>query len=245
MKPYNRDKSTKSEEVREMFDNIAPAYDKLNHILSMQIDKIWRRNVVKLVSKFESRKIVDLATGTGDLAIAIAKAIPQAKIVGIDLSQGMLDEAKRKIEAQSLGDRISLICASAEELPLNDDQYDTITVAFGVRNFGDIEAGLSEIHRALRPGGHLVVLEFSTPRNWLIAPLYRLYSHKILPFIGGLISKDRRAYDYLPASVDEFASPEEFSKLLYKVGFTACRARSQSFGIAQIYVSEKPLKSRI
>lgn len=242
MKPYNNDKTTKSEEVREMFDNIAPAYDRLNHILSMQIDKLWRRNVVKLIRRFGAQRVVDMATGTGDLAIAIAKAIPQAQIVGVDLSQGMLDEAKRKIEADGLAERISLECCCAEELTIESESCDAVSVAFGVRNFGDLEIGLSEMARILRPGGHMVVLEFSTPRNWFIAPIYRFYSHKILPFIGGLISKDRRAYDYLPASVDEFASPEEFIAVLKKVGLTDCYARSQSFGIAQIYVGQKPLK---
>ncbi len=239
MKPYNREESTKSEEVREMFDNIAPAYDRLNHILSMQIDKIWRRRVVKIVNSFNPTSIVDLATGTGDLAIAMATKIESAHVLGVDLSPGMLEVAKEKVSAKGLTGRISLECGAAEHLYIESESRDVVTVAFGVRNFGDLDAGLREMVRTLRSGGHIVVLEFSTPDNWFFAPLYKFYSHKILPFIGGLLSKDRRAYDYLPASVDEFPSPSEFIAKMERAGLVDCYEKSQSFGIARIYVGRK------
>lgn len=240
MKPYRSDKS-KKEEVREMFDRIAPAYDRLNHTLSFQIDKLWRRRAVQIVRRATPRRILDVATGTGDLAIALAERIPRAQVVGVDLSERMLEAARRKVLARGLEGRVRLKAGDAERLALADAAFDAVTVAFGVRNFGDLDAGLRELWRVLRPGGLLVVLEFSTPRMPLFRTLYRFYSHRVLPVIGGRISKDRRAYEYLPASVDEFPAPVRFAELLVKAGFVHCRSRSQSFGIAQIYTAQKPL----
>ncbi len=232
---------TKGEEVREMFNVIAPAYDRLNHILSMQIDKVWRRRVVKLIKQKcpASAAILDLATGTGDLAIAMAKSLPESTILGADPSQGMLDVARSKVDSLGLGGQISLAVESAESLSLESESYDAVTAAFGVRNFTDLEGGLSEMIRVTRRGGVVVVLEFSTPPNPLFRWLYNLYSRHILPRIGALISSDRKAYEYLPASVEEFASRSEFIALMERLGLSNCYARSQSFGIAQIYVGEK------
>ncbi len=238
MKPYNTELS-KKEEVQEMFDHIAPRYDLLNHTLSMSIDRLWRRHVVRIVQRCKPRQILDVATGTGDLAIAMAQRLDGVQVLGVDLSQQMLQVAGRKVAARGLDSRIRLEQGDAEHLGVADGSVDVATVAFGVRNFGDLDAGLRELARTLRPGGCVVILEFSRPRNPLFRSLYEFYSYRILPRIGGLISRDKRAYEYLPASVGEFPAPEEFMKLMMRAGFVNCRAKSQSFGIAQIYIGEK------
>ncbi len=238
MKPYNT-KETKTEEIRQMFDGIAPKYDLLNHTLSFNIDKLWRRRVVRIVAKSNPKTVLDMATGTADLAIAISKRLPNAHITGIDLSEGMLKEGQKKVDEQSLSTRITLQQGDAERLDTADDLFDVATVSFGVRNFSDLGKGLSQICRTLKPGGQLVILEFSTPSNPLFGAIYRLYSERILPFIGGLISRDRRAYEYLPASVKEFAQGDEFIKIMQQAGFSSCTARSLSFGIAHIYIGKK------
>lgn len=222
-----------------MFDNIAPTYDKLNHIFSLSIDKVWRRRVVRLVRRMKPLRILDLATGTGDLAIKMAKRIPKARIIGVDLSENMLAVAAEKVRRQGLDDHIALYQGDAENLDLADGVVDVVTVAFGVRNFGNIEQGLQEIWRALRPGGHIVVLEFSTPRNLLVRKLYQFYSNHVMKPVGGLVSCDRKAYNYLPDSIVEFDTPEEFIAKLERTGFEKCRRRSQSLGIAQIYIGQK------
>ena len=196
-----------------MFDNIAPKYDLLNHTLSMSIDRVWRRRVVGEVRRAKPGRILDVATGTGDLAIAMARRIRDVQVLGVDLSEQMLAVA--------------------------DASVDVATVAFGVRNFGDLGAGLRELARTIKPGGKVVILEFSRPRNRVFRALYEFYSYKILPRIGGLVSRDKRAYEYLPASVGEFPAPEEFMAMMARAGFRNCRARSQSFGIAQIYIGER------
>ena len=238
MKPYNTDQ-TKKEEVREMFDNIAPKYDLLNHTLSMSIDRVWRRRVVGEVRRAKPGRILDVATGTGDLAIAMARRIRDVQVLAVDLSERMLAVARRKIEARGLDGRIVLDRGDAERLAVADTSVDVATVAFGVRNFGDLGAGLRELARTIKPGGKVVILEFSRPRNRVFRALYEFYSYKILPRIGGLVSRDKRAYEYLPASVGEFPAPEEFMAMMARAGFRNCRARSQSFGIAQIYIGER------
>ena len=239
MKPYNSQK-TKKEEVQQMFDNIAPTYDKLNHILSLSIDKMWRRRVVRKVRRMKPEKIMDLATGTGDLAIKLAQAMPKAKIMGVDLSENMLAVAAEKVRRKGLDDHIVLYQGDAENLEVADGVLDVVTVAFGVRNFGNLEKGLSEIMRSLRSGGHIVVLEFSTPRNFLVRKCYQFYSNHIMKPVGGLVSKDRKAYDYLPDSIVEFPDRERFLEIMGRTGFVECRRYSQSLGIAQIYIGRKP-----
>ena len=238
MKPYNSQK-TKKEEVQQMFDNIAPTYDKLNHILSLSIDKMWRRRVVRKVRRMKPEKIMDLATGTGDLAIKMAKAMPKAKIMGVDLSEKMLAVAAEKVRRKGLDDHIALYQGDAENLDVTDGVLDVVTVAFGVRNFGNLEQGLSEIMRSLRSGGHIVVLEFSTPRNWFVRKCYQFYSNHVMKPVGGMVSKDRKAYDYLPDSIVEFPDRERFLEIMERTGFVECRRRSQSLGIAQIYIGKK------
>ena len=239
MKPYNEEQ-TKKEQVEQMFDNIAPTYDKLNHIMSLNIDRMWRRRVVRIIRRAEAERILDVATGTGDLAIAMAKRCKQAHILGVDLSEEMLAVARQKVQKQGLDERIMLVKGDAENLSMvADGTIDAVTVAFGVRNFENIERGLREMWRTIKEGGKLVVLEFSTPKNRVVRWVYSQYFHRLVPRIGGLISKDKRAYVYLPESVDEFPTPERFSEMLQEAGFKSVKRRSQSFGIAHIYVATK------
>ena len=239
MKPYN-DQQTKKAQVEEMFDNIAPSYDKLNHIISFNLDRIWRRRVMRIVRRAKAVKIMDIATGTGDLAIAMAKRVDRTQILGIDLSEEMLAVARRKVQKQGLEERIMLEKGDAENLAMVETgSIDAVTVAFGVRNFENLERGLGEIHRTLREGGKFVVLELSVPKNRLIRWFYAQYSHRILPGIGAMISKDKQAYVYLPESIDEFPAPERFVEILESVGFKDVKRRKQSFGVAHIYEAVK------
>ena len=225
VKPYNTGQ-TKKEEVREMFDNIAPKYDLLNHTLSMNIDRIWRRRVVRIVRRSCPHRILDVATGTGDLAIEMARRIRDVHVLGVDLSEKMLDVARCKVAARGLDERVVLDVGDAEHLRVSDASVDVVT-------------GLREMARTIKPGGKVVILEFSRPRNRLFRVLYEFYTYKILPRIGGMVSKDKRAYEYLPASVGEFPAPAEFMSMMERAGFRGCRARSQSFGIAQIYTGQR------
>ena len=228
-----------TEQVKQMFDDIAPTYDRLNHILSLSIDKIWRNRVVRAVRRLGAKDILDIATGTGDLAIAMARKIEGTTICGADLSPEMLAVAKQKVAKAALSDRITLMEGNAEHLPLPDMSADAVTIAFGIRNFENKENCLKELRRVLRADGHLVILEFSNPKNRLIGWLYRFYSHKILPWIGGLISRNRSAYEYLPASVDSFPNPDIFSQMIESAGYKMVKRHSQSFGIAQIYIAQR------
>lgn len=239
MKPYNEEQS-KKEQVEQMFDNIAPTYDRLNHVLSFNIDRIWRKRVMRIVRRHKPQLVMDIATGTGDLAIAMAKRIDDVRIMGVDLSEEMLRVAHGKVLKLGMAERISLTKGDAENLDMvASESVDAVTVAFGVRNFENLEQGLGELYRTLKPGGKLIVLEFSIPRNKLVKWVYAQYSHRLLPRIGAMISKDRKAYDYLPDSVEEFPSPERFSAMLLGVGFADVKAKSQSFGIAHIYEATK------
>lgn len=239
MKPYN-EKNDKKSQIRTMFDNIAPTYDRLNHLLSMNIDRLWRRRTVAIVAEQSPRAVLDVATGTGDLALALARKLPDTRICGVDLSDEMLKVAGVKAVESGFGSRIELSQGDAEHLDFGDAVFDAVTVAFGVRNFEDIPAGLREMCRVLRPGGIAVVLELSTPRNKAFGALYNGYSHSVLPRIGGMVSSDAKAYEYLPASVDEFPSPDRFSGMMRDAGFAECRFESQSFGIATIFTGRKP-----
>ena len=225
--------------VRGMFNDIAPTYDRLNHILSFDIDKLWRKRVVRTVRKLGAKRIMDMATGTGDLAIALTKGIEGSTIYGADFSSEMLAVAKQKFEHLGLSERISLTECNAEDIPLEDEAVDAATIAFGVRNFEHQREALTEIKRTIRKGGHLIVLEFSNPKCAFVRWCYRLYSHHILPAIGRLVSKHATAYTYLPTSIDQFASPENFSALLEEVGFDHIERKSLSMGIAHIYIAHK------
>lgn len=238
MKPYDQTTDKKSQ-IRTMFDNIAPTYDRLNHLLSMNIDRLWRHRTARTAARFNPSRILDVATGTGDMAVALARRIPQAAITGTDISEEMMRVARTKVAQLGLDGRIEFATGDAEHLAAADGSFDVVTVAFGVRNFEDIDAGLREMRRVLKEGGHLLVLELSTPRNRLFRRLYNLYSHRVLPRVGRMISHDGKAYEYLPASVDEFPAPAEFARRVREAGFARCENRSLGFGIAQLYIAKR------
>ncbi|MCO5247877.1 MAG: bifunctional demethylmenaquinone methyltransferase/2-methoxy-6-polyprenyl-1,4-benzoquinol methylase UbiE [Chitinophagales bacterium] len=236
--PYGGSKDEKKKEVASMFNNIAGHYDFLNHFLSVGIDKLWRRKVVKIVKSYQPKQILDMATGTGDLAIALTKAQPQ-KIVGVDLSEGMLEVGEKKVKDLGLQDQISMELGDSENILFEDEKFDAITVAFGVRNYENLDQGLSEMYRVLKNDSPLVVLEFSKPRNPIFRKIYFFYFLNVLPFIGRLISKDSRAYSYLPESVKAFPDGAVFENKLKAVGFKSVKTRSLTFGIASIYEAVK------
>lgn len=221
--------------VTEMFDDISPRYDFLNHFLSLHIDKSWRRKTSRMVAKRHPKTILDVATGTADLAIRMARDIPLASIIGIDLSEKMLNVGKEKILKKQLEERIHLSVCDAAQIPFADDSFDAVTVAFGVRNFADREVGLREMARVCRNDGLIAILEFSHPRNPLIATPYRWYSKAILPRLGRLVSRHPSAYHYLPSSVEAFPAAEDFIKTLSQVGLSDIQATTLSGGIATLY----------
>lgn len=234
--PYNTD-AGKKREVEEMFDNIAPKYDLLNHVLSMKIDVLWRNNVVNWLLKDDPKIVLDVATGTGDLAIAVQKKT-KGEVVGLDLSQQMLNVGIEKIKKINLAESISMQKGDAENLPFEDNKFDAVTVAFGVRNFENLEKGLSELRRVVKENKSVYILEFSKVEGFL-GPFYQFYFKNILPQIGKLVSKDNRAYTYLPDSVNAFPFGEKMKNILVETGFKTVEYRKQSFGIATIYKATK------
>lgn len=233
VKPYEA-QGSKKQQVEEMFDNISERYDLLNHVLSLNIDKGWRRKVVRMVEAKRPKLILDVATGTADLAIALKKAQAE-KITGIDISNGMLEVGRKKIAKKGLSQTINLEQADSENLPYPDDTFDAITVAFGVRNFENLEKGLKEMYRVLKPGGHVLVLEFSQPQKFPFKQLYNFYFKNVLPTVGKIISKDSRAYTYLPESVQAFPHGQAFMEILTRCGYKAGARIPLTFGIASIY----------
>lgn len=225
--------------IATMFDRISPKYDALNHLLSLNIDKVWRRKTAKEVAQSRPESILDLATGTADLAIAMAKYNPQAHIVGVDISEKMLEIGKEKVKQQGLKNQIELRLGDAVSLPFDDNSFDVVTVGFGIRNFENREQGLSEIHRVLKPNGHAVILEFSMPEKPPMKQLYRLYFKHFLPIIGKCVSKDPSAYTYLPRSVEAFPKPNDFIRILDKNELKNGSAKNLSFGIATLYSATK------
>lgn len=238
VKPYKESELSKKEQVAQMFDNISHRYDFLNHLLSMGIDKSWRKKVVSFIGKKNPKIILDIATGTGDLAIALTKT-GATQITGLDISAGMLEKGKQKISERKLDKTISMILGDSENLPFDDATFDAITVAFGVRNFENLEKGLSEIYRVLKPGGDLAVLEFSQPESFPFKQVYNTYFKYILPGMGKLISGDSRAYTYLPESVHAFPYGERFVAILNSLGFNQSKSKTVTFGIASIYTATK------
>lgn len=236
--PYNQAEVSKKEQVRIMFDNIAHHYDFLNHFLSLGIDRLWRRKAVRLLQKENPKTILDIATGTADFAIEALSLQPDS-ITGIDISQQMLEVGRKKIQRIKADKIIELLQGDSEKLNFNDFTFDAAIAGFGVRNFENLEKGLSEIFRVLKRNGTLVVLEFSTPGSFPVKQLYHFYFRKILPFFGKMISKDKRAYDYLPESVREFPSSQEFIKKLAEAGFVNTICVPLSFGISSIYIAKK------
>ncbi len=233
--PYSDSVKGKKEQVAEMFDNIAPKYDFLNHFLSFGIDKLWRRKAIRLLMKNRPTTILDVATGTADFAIESLKTGAR-KIVGIDISEEMLSFGRVKITKMGLADQITLQQGDAEALVFMNESFDAVTVAFGVRNFEDLYKGLSEIYRVLKPTGIICVLEFSKPTIFPIKQLYGFYSFYILPFLGRLFSKDNSAYRYLPESVEKFPDGAAFLSALENSGFSNTKQYRQTFGVATIYI---------
>ena len=230
----------KKEKVREMFDNIAPSYDRLNHVLSMNVDKLWRRHALKEIVEGTSQRILDVACGTGDSTVSIAKAVTEgSEVIGVDISEGMMALVKGKAEKAGVANRISLQVADGEALPYEEGAFDRVTCAFGIRNFEHKEKGLSEFFRVLKPGGRAVILELSVPQNRLVRWAYDLYFLHILPRIGGAVSGDKAAYRYLPASVHHFPAPKEFCRMMEAAGFRAVRCRTFTFGLCRMFVGER------
>ena len=238
VQPYNNIKSGKKEQVEYMFDNIAHRYDFLNHFLSLGIDNIWRKKTIKKLKEFSPKKILDLATGTGDLALASLNLNPE-HVTGIDISAGMLEKGMQKIRKKGLEDKINLLKGDSENIPFDADEFDAITVAFGVRNFEHLEIGLEEMYRVLKPGGIVAILEFSKPSRTPFKQLYTFYFNKVLPQIGKMVSSDNSAYTYLPESVSAFPDGFQFLELLEKAGFSSLSVDVLGFGIASIYTGIK------
>lgn len=237
-KPSIGQAAGKKAEVEQMFDEIAPTYDLLNRSFSLGIDTLWRKNVVKRLKALKAQSILDVATGTADLAIAAAQAQPK-EIIGVDIAEQMLVVGRKKVAAKGLSDKIILKQGDSLNLPFEDHRFDAITVAFGVRNFENLQQGLKEMYRVLKPNGTLLVLEFSQVKSPIVRPLYRFYFKHFVPFVGGLISGSRDAYEYLPESVDVFPSGENFLAELRRAGYSAVSQSLQTFGIATLYEARK------
>lgn len=229
----------KSDNVAAMFNSIAAKYDFLNHFLSLGIDKMWRRRLVKQLAKSNPRQVLDIATGTGDLAIQLAKHHKSVNITGVDISENMLSIGREKILKRKLEGRINLKQANSMSLPFADGEFDAAMVAFGVRNFEDLSKGITDIHRVLKDGGSLYVLEFSMPSRFPMRNLYRFYFRRVLPFVGGIVSGSKSAYTYLPESVFAFPEKEKFVEIMANAGFKNCSYKRLTFGVASIYVGSK------
>jgi demethylmenaquinone methyltransferase/2-methoxy-6-polyprenyl-1,4-benzoquinol methylase len=237
--PYQDQQVTKKAQVADMFNNISKTYDFLNHFLSLGIDIIWRKKAINELKKDNPKQILDVATGTGDFAFEALKILNPTKIVGVDISQGMLDIAQQKISKRGLGDKFEIKLGDSEKLPFEANEFDAVTVAYGVRNFENLEVGLADIHRVLKAGGKAVILEFSKPKAFPVKQLYNFYFSYVTPGIGKLFSKDARAYSYLPESVAAFPDGEKFVGLMQKAGFKNTKHRPLTFGICSIYTGVK------
>ena len=236
--PYNNNER-KSQQVEVMFDSIAPAYDFMNRAMTLGIDRWWRRVAVKMVGKSHPRRILDVATGTGDFAIGLYNKIKPDAVMGIDLSQGMLDVARRKVEKRGLQDFISLQQGDCLALPFKDGDFDAVTVAFGVRNFEHLQQGYEQMHRVLSSGGVLCVVELSTPRNRVVRWFYDLYTLHIIPWFGALKSHDKSAYRYLPQSIAAVPQGDDMLAIMREAGFKNCKVQRMTFGTCSIYFGEK------
>ncbi|MDE6277919.1 MAG: bifunctional demethylmenaquinone methyltransferase/2-methoxy-6-polyprenyl-1,4-benzoquinol methylase UbiE [Muribaculaceae bacterium] len=239
--PYG-DSRDKGRQVEEMFDSIAPAYDFMNRAMTLGIDKLWRRTAVGFLSSLrpEPRSIVDVATGTGDLAIALARALPEARITGVDLSEGMLAVGRRKAAEAGLEGRIDFARGDGLALPVAEGTADAVAIAYGIRNFADIPGGYRQMFKVLRPGGALVVLELSTPTAAIPKALYKLYTRTLIPLVGRLVSKDTRAYSYLPESIAAVAQGASMTELMADAGFERCSFRPMTFGACTLYTAFRP-----
>ena len=238
VKPYNQDDKSKKQEVAEMFDNISARYDFLNHFLSLGIDKIWRKKAINQLRSIPVKKIIDIATGTGDFAIAALKLNPE-EVIGLDISAGMLAVGEQKMIKNKVDSIIKMQLGDSENIPYDSNYFDALTVGFGVRNFENLELGLTEMLRVLKPGGKAVILEFSKPKRFPIKQIFGFYSRYFIPFFGKRISKDAQAYSYLPESVAAFPEGKDFEDILRKIGYKNIESTLVSGGIATIYAGIK------
>lgn len=230
----------KKEKIQEMFDGIAPSYDKLNHVMSLNVDKLWRKHALKEIVDGTPQQILDVACGTGDSTIAIAAAAGSgSRVIGADISEGMMALVMEKAAHEGVHDRIRLQVADGENLPYEEGSFHRVTCAFGIRNFEHKEKGLQEFYRVLKPGGKAVILELSVPRNKTVRWFYDLYFMHILPWIGGLVSGNKAAYQYLPASVHAFPSPQVFCNMLSDAGFSRVSHKAFTFGLCRMYIGVK------
>lgn len=245
IKPYAGDERHKGEQVRDMFDNIAPAYDFMNRAMTLGIDKIWRNKAVKMLQRrlrhLPAPAFLDVATGTGDLAILLAKKFPESTVAGIDLSEGMVAVGRDKVRTAGLEGRVDLCIGDCLSLPMESDRFDCVTVAYGVRNFERLAQGYREMLRVLRPGGVLCVIELSTPASPWVRPFYNFYTRTLIPFAGRMVSKDVRAYSYLPESIAAVAQGPKMASIIREAGFVDARYRPLTFGVCTIYTACKPL----
>ena len=241
IKPYSS-QGEKSKQAETMFDGIAPTYDFLNHAFSLGIDRGWRRKAVEALGRFSPREVLDVATGTGDFAILISRLLSPQKIVGIDISEGMMKVASEKVShltTEQCPSEILFKKGDCTNLSFPDSSFDAVTVAYGVRNFQDLDAGLKEMLRVLRPGGHLLIVELASPPHFPMRQFFWLYSHVVMPFVGWLVSRDKRAYSYLPATMEAFPQGEVMEGILQENGFRNVEWRRFTFGICTMYLAEK------
>lgn len=238
VKPYGQEDKTKKAEVREMFNNISHKYDFLNHFLSVGIDKLWRKKAIKQLKDIQPKAIIDLASGTGDFALESLSLNPE-KVVGVDISEGMLNVGREKMKKKGVDHIVSMQVGDSENLQFDDNTFDALTVGFGVRNYGDLKKGLSEMLRVVRPGGKLVILEFSKPKKFPVKQYYAFHSKYIIPTIGKMISKDTSAYTYLPESIQAFPEGVDFKMIMKEIGYKDVYSLLCSGGIATIYVGTK------
>ena len=237
IKPYNS--GEKAEQVEQMFDNIAPTYDRLNHRLSWNIDRYWRRKALRQLQPCHPRQLLDIATGTGDLAIQAVKMMPDVKVTAVDISEQMMIIGQEKVQKAGLAGSISFDKQDCTQLTIPDASYDAVTAAFGIRNFADLDKGLSEMCRVLRKGGHLCIIELTTPVAFPMKQLFRIYSHTVLPLYGRIISKDTSAYSYLTRTIEAFPQGERMTGILKKAGFAEARFQRLTFGICTMYFATK------
>lgn len=236
IKPYGED-GEKGRQVEHMFDRIAHSYDLLNHCLSLGIDKRWRRAAINSLRPYAPKKILDVATGTGDFALLAARTLEPENLLGVDISEGMLEVGRKKILQAGLADVVTFRREDCMALSQPDGEFDALTVAYGIRNFQDLDRGLREMHRVLRPGGRLVIIELTAPRRFPMRQLFWLYSHVLMPLVGRLVSRDRKAYSYLPATMEAFPQGEVMREILQKAGFREVEFRRFTFGLSTLYTA--------
>ena len=238
IKPYGTE-GAKGEQVERMFDSIAHSYDLLNHTLSFGIDKHWRRAAVRSLQPYAPRQILDVATGTGDFALLAARKLQPADLLGIDISEGMLEVGREKVRKSGLSDVIRFQKEDCQKLTLSDNTFDAVMVAYGVRNFEDLDCGLSEMCRVMKPGGRLVIIELTAPVSFPMKQLFKLYSHVLMPMLGRFISRDSEAYAYLPATMEAFPQGEKMQMILQKAGFREVKFKRYTFGLSTLYTATK------